>query len=97
MSASQDSMIVSSLSKAEQVKGMIEQLQKQLQERQPGYESLLHTIHRQLAIDPDTVQVLSEQEIGIICAGLQKRTGVFLVKEDVKKSSSSKKLSVNDL
>lgn len=83
---------------AEQIKAKILDLQEALQKQLPSYESLLHTIHRNLSMDASTVHLLSEEEIGVICAGLQKRTGVFIQQEVVKKVKVSKgKISVDDL
>jgi hypothetical protein len=88
MTNSQDSTVTVPLTQAEQVRGRILELQEALQQNMPGYEGLLHTIHRNLAQDPDTVHLLSEEEIGIICLGLSKRTGVFIAQEKEGKSGS---------
>jgi hypothetical protein len=77
--------VVAPLPQAEVIKVQIAQLAASLQERLPGYESLLHTIHRNLATDPDTVHFLSDEEIGVIVAGLQKKTGTEIAKAEAKK------------
>ena len=101
---SADSIVVTTvpLTMADQVKERIRQLQEALQQQLPGYESLLHTIHRNLATDPDTVHLLSEEEIGVICAGLSKRTGVFIAKDVAEKmvkgaKSGKSKVTLDDL
>lgn len=60
------------------IRGRIIELQQSLQGRIPGYEKILHTIHRALQSDPETVTLLTEAEIGVICAGLSKRTGIVI-------------------
>lgn len=80
-----DSTVVVPLTNSEQIKARIADLLEALQKQLPSYESLLHTIHRNLATDPDTVSLLTEEEIGVICAGLAKRTGVFIAKVEAEK------------
>ena len=95
---SRDSTVVTPITNAEQVKLQIAQLLTALQEKLPGYESLLHTIHRALATDPDVVQVLTEEEIGTICVGLSKRTSIFIAaKEADKKVKKGGKVTLDEL
>lgn len=86
-----DSTVTVPLTNAEEISGKIESLKEALQQRLPSYESLLHTIHRNLANDPSTVHLLSEEQIGIICAGLQKKTGVFIANAEAEKTVKSGK------
>lgn len=73
-------------------------LQYALQKELPTYESLLHTIHRNLANDPDTVHLLTDEQIGIIVAGLSKKTGVAITKELVaKKVKGPKNVTTADI
>ena len=98
MTNSANAIVSAPLSNAEQIKGRILQLQEALQKQLPGYESLLHTIHANLAKDPETVHLLSEEEIGTICAGLSKRTGVFIAAESLKKKApKAGKVTLDDL
>lgn len=75
---SPDSTVVATLTSSDLIKQRIYDLQEKLQTAAPGYESILHTIHQALAKDPDTVHLLSDEEVGIICAGLSKRTGIVI-------------------
>lgn len=65
-----------SVEQLEIVQSRIAELKHSLQQQIPGYEKLLHTIHRALQSDPETVTLLTEEQIGVICAGLSKRTDV---------------------
>lgn len=98
---SQDSLVVVPLSNTEEIVARIDQLKEALQHQSPGYESLLHTIHRNLLNNPDTVHLLTEEQIGIICSGLQKRTGIFIANAEaekvVKVGKKGGKVSVEDL
>jgi hypothetical protein len=95
---SKESTVVEPISNGDQIKQKILDLQSALQNQLPSYESLLHTIHRNLATDPDTVHLLTDEEIGIICAGLSKRTGVVIMKEIVEKTKKSRtKVTLEDL
>lgn len=87
-----DSTISVPLTEADQIKGRIYQLQNALQKELPGYEGLLHTIHSNLAKSPDTVHFLSDEEIGIICSGLQKKTQIVISAKENKKSLKGTKL-----
>ena len=98
MSNFSDSTVSVMLPSAEAVIAKINELQVSLQERLPNYESLLHTIHRNLATDPDVVNILTEEQIGVIVAGLQKRTGVFIAAEVVAKvKKKTGKIGLDDL
>ena len=50
----------------------------QLEQQLPGYKDLLRVIHTNLKADPDMVHLLSEEQIGVIVAGLMKHTGVVI-------------------
>lgn len=92
-----DSTVVTSipLSTENAIKGKIDALQKSLQQKLPDYESILHFIHRSLAENPDTVHLLTDEEVGIIVAGLQKRTGIFIAGAEADKKVKGKKGSVS--
>jgi hypothetical protein len=80
------------LSAADQMVAKIAQLQEMLQQNAPGYEGLLHQLHVQLHKDEDLTHMLTEEQIGVIVAGLSKRKQV-VISEAIKKKTSSKKLS----
>jgi len=92
-----DSTVVTTipLSVEDAIKGKIDSLQKSLQQKLPDYESILHFIHRELAEHPDTVHLLSDEEVGIIVAGLQKRTGIFIAGAEADKKVKGKKGGVS--
>lgn len=92
-----DSTTVVSLSSAELLKARIVQLQEALQKQLPGYESLLHTIHTNLQQSPDTVHLLEDEEIGVIVAGLQKRTNTFIAVKEANKTVKKGKVALDDL
>ena len=79
------------LSNGEQIKDKILSLKVSIEKGAPGYEQLLHIIHKNLQTDPDTVHLLTDEEIGIICAGLSKKTAIILSKSDAKKANSALK------
>jgi hypothetical protein len=86
------------LSNADQILGMITNLQQQLQTSAPGYESLLHKIHRALATDEDLVHLLSEEQIGTIVAGLMKRKNIVINTEKAKSGGKGgPRVTVDDL
>lgn len=90
------------LSNADQIVSQIEELQKMLQVASPGYESLLFTIHHNLSKDEELVHLLSEEQVGVICAGLAKKKNVVIAEVEKKgsKTAGGKKLkdvSLSDL
>jgi len=91
------------LTAAEQIVGKIADLQEALQKQLPGYESVLHFIHFQLHKNEDVVHLLTEEQIGIIVAGLAKKKNIVLTTSAAKggnKTPSGKKikdLSLEDL
>ena len=81
------------LTAADQVLSRIEELRFSLQTQAPGYERLLQTIHSALAKDEEVVHLLTEEQIGIICAGLAKKKNIVLAAATTKSKSESKRLS----
>src|SRR4051812_5512725 len=69
------------LDKTEQTLQRIADLQTALQSRAPGYENLLRVIHTNLISDPETVAIMSPEQIGIVVAALAMKKGVVLAKE----------------
>lgn len=84
------------LSGVDNLRSQIYELQEQLEKNLPGYASLLHTIHKNLAMDEQLVHLLKEEEIGIIVSGLAKRKNIVLAESSVKAgkntTASGKKL-----
>lgn len=72
-------------------------LQEALQKQLPGYESILYFIHTQLQLHKDTVHLLTDEQIGIICAGLSKRTGVYIAAAETTSSKKKGKTTLEDL
>lgn len=60
-----------------------------LEAQLPELPHILKTIHTMLKDDPDTVRVLSDQEIGLIVSGLITHTGTTIITSP-RKSSSKK-------
>lgn len=93
-----DSTVTVPLPNAERIKAQISELADALSTRAPGYESLLQTIHKNLAEDPDTQHFLTDEEIGVIVAGLTKKTGLMIAEEAVKKAGrKGGKIDLGDL
>ena len=93
----QDSTTVAPLGEADQLRAKIMDLQSSMQRQAPNYEHLLHTIHSALARSPDTVHLLSDEEIGVIVAGLSKKTNVVISAQLARKKDSLKGVTLNDL
>lgn len=76
----------------------IHQLQTILQAAAPNYENLLREIHTNLAADADVVHLLSEEQIGVIVAGLSKKKGIVIAEVMTKvKKASLKNTDLEDL
>lgn len=81
------------LNEADLIKGKIYSLQQKLLERAPDYVNLLKEIHYNLHQDPNMVHLLTDEEVGVIVAGLTLRANVVIATSQSKsKSSSGKKL-----
>ncbi|CAN5950703.1 unnamed protein product [Sphagnum jensenii] len=95
---SDDSVATTEMTIVAQISDKILALQTALSKQLPSYEGLLHVIHRTLAQQPETVHFLTDEEIGIICAGLSKKTGVVLSAKDKKITAKSLKgITADDL
>lgn len=71
----------------------METLQEELEKGVPSYKDSLRTIHSMLRADPDLVHVLSEEQIGVVIAGLSKHKGVVITEIGKKGSGSGGKKS----
>ena len=65
-------------------------LEEKLRASAPGYESLLFSIHKQLSSDEQLVHLLTDEQIGIIVAGLTKRKSIVLADIGKKTTSNTK-------
>jgi len=74
-------------------------LEAALQESTPGISTLLRDIHVNLKKDPDVVTLLSEEECGILVAGLKKQTATEIATSALKsgKKKSLKQMTISDL
>jgi hypothetical protein len=81
----------------QQVISRIGELQTALQAGTPNYEMLLHTIHVALTRDEAVVHLLTEEQIGIICAGLSKRKSVVIAQSAAKGSKAPNGKKLKDL
>jgi hypothetical protein len=80
------------------ISNKIHNLQNLLQAAAPNYELLLREIHTNLAADADVVHLLSEEQIGVIVAGLSKKKGIVIAEVMTKvKKASLKNTGVDDL
>lgn len=95
-----DSTVSAPLPDSEVLIAKIEELKEKLQTAAPGYESLLHSIHRLLAADEQLTHMLKPEQIGIIVAGLAKRKNIVIAEATAKSSAKTGKLkniSLEDL
>lgn len=92
----QDSTVVAVLTNGDKVAQMIADLQEKLTTVQPGWESLLQMIHSTLQRDPDVVHLLTEEQVGIVVSGLQKKTGLVLA-VDKAKPKKGEKIQLSEL
>lgn len=81
------------LTAADLIINRIGELKEALQQSIPGYERMLQQIHTALAQDEEIVHLLTEEQIGVICAGLAKRKNVVLVAAAAQSKTESKRLS----
>jgi hypothetical protein len=66
------------------------EIEAALNERVPGFVSILSTIHKKLRADPNIVTLLDDEEIGVIVSGLEKHTNVTIVAPSAIKAAKSK-------
>lgn len=84
------------LSGLERIRLQIITLKEQLQVAAPGYESLLHLIHKNLVQDEAISHLLTDEEVGVIVAGLAKKKNIVIAEAE-KSSSRSKTASGKSL
>lgn len=72
------------------------ELREALDKNVPGFANKLREIHVKLRNDPATVTLLSDEEIGVIVAGLEKHTNVQIIAPTaIKAAKSSRKTPVS--
>lgn len=82
----------------EQIKMNIAELDNLIKTAHPRMPLLLKDIHKVLMADPDTVTVMTEDEVSIIVAGLKKQTATEIATTLTKgKKAALKNTSVDDL
>lgn len=85
------------LTNAEQIMNRISDLQQSLASGSPGYESILHVIHRALLKDEEAVHLLTEDQIGIICSALGKKTNTVIAEVAVKRNKTTGGKALKDI
>lgn len=85
------------LSAADQIVARISKLQEMLQVQSPGYESLLHEIHVTLFKDQALTHLLTEEQIGVIVAGLSKKKNIVIATGMSKAKKKAADISVDDI
>lgn len=66
------------LTSNQQIHDKIVELQEAIEQKVPSYKSILQTIHAQLKADPDLTHLLSDEEVGVIIAGLSQHKGIVI-------------------
>jgi hypothetical protein len=92
--------MTSPMTQADQIREQLLKLQEAIHTSHPTMPVLLRQIHTVLREDPETVTILTEEEIGIIVTGLKKQTGTEITTAMVKGTKTTKtlkKMSVDDL
>lgn len=68
----------------------LNELEEKLRAAAPGYETLLYTIHKQLSSDEQLLHILTDEQIGVIVAGLTKRKQIVLADIGKKATGNTK-------
>lgn len=77
------------LTNYEQMSHRISSLQAALSAAAPGYEKLLQEIHTNLAQDEEMAHLLTEEQVGVICAALTKKKGIVLAEQSKKSGTTA--------
>lgn len=78
-----------------EIKSKLDELQAALLSAHPTMPTLLRDIHRTLKAQPEQVTLMSEDEIAIVVAGLDKQTNTHIAQVTTKKSTSKSKALKN--
>lgn len=84
---------------AEQLKSAILELETALQVQNPRMKFLLRDIHEKLKNDPDTVTLLSPEDLAVIVSGLKRQTATEIATAAIKKPATKRasKITLDDL
>lgn len=75
-----------------QIREKVAELDARIKGSLPGLPVLLQEIHKQLQKDPELITILSDEELGVIVAGLEKQTKTEIVSSSVAITAAKKKL-----
>lgn len=99
-----EQIVATPLTNCDQIVAMIAELETALQQSLPSYESLLHKVHVALHKDEECAILLSSEQVGIVCAGLSKKKGIFIAlsgstaaKTKTASGKSLKDVTIDDL
>lgn len=70
------------------IRMQLAELEAALNDKQPGFKTILRDIHTKLRQDPAIVTLLSDEEIGQILAGLKQHAQVEIIAPKEKKTAS---------
>lgn len=73
-----------------EIKTKLDDLQAAILQNHPTMPMMLRDIHKLLKSQPDTVTLMSEEEINIVIQGLEKQTNSHLVAATLKPSKAKK-------
>lgn len=76
-----------------EIKAKLDDLQAALLASDPQMPTLLRDIHRVLKAQPDQVTLMTENEVAIVVAGLQKQTNTNLAELTLSRGKSASKLT----
>lgn len=79
-----------------QIEMAMAELESAMESSIPDYKNKLRDIHSMLLADPETVTLMTDEQIGLVVRGLIQFSGEELVAAEAKKSKSSK-LKADDL
>lgn len=80
-----------------QITERIAELQADLAAAVPGYEGKLQTIHRMLSQDEALTHMLTDEQVGVICAGLTRKKNIIITMAAVKGGGTGKKQKLSDI
>lgn len=74
----------------ERIRDKMSELQEALDNNVPGFAHILKDIHDNIRADPDSVTILTDEEIAVIVKGLEKHAHIVVTPAKAKKAASNK-------
>lgn len=79
------------------IKLKLKELEEALEYEVPGFAQILFKVHEAIRLDPNTVTIFSDEEMGLVVSALKRHTNITVSTTAPKSTKKTQKFDVNEL